>query len=188
MIGGCANQQTRTEGERMALWNAHRQHIAELNHWEFSGRMAVRLNEEAWSATMHWKQSGDNFEIRIIAPLAQGTALISGDGDGVTLKTSDNREYTDSDVMQIMNQNLGWSIPVHALKYWIRGISHPQYSISDQVIDENGRLVSLQADNWIVSYQRYDLTTENALPSRIELTRLGTRIRVIINHWDVKSL
>ncbi|NNE36955.1 MAG: outer membrane lipoprotein LolB, partial [Gammaproteobacteria bacterium] len=141
----------------------------------------------AWSASLLWKQAGDDFEIRIIAPLAQGTALITGNGDRIRLKTSDNREFSDSDVLQIMNQNLGWSIPVNDLKYWVRGITRPDYSNNKIEIDENGHLSSIQEENWLVSFQRYDRTTENALPSRIELTRPGTRIRIIINRWDIIS-
>jgi outer membrane lipoprotein LolB len=184
-LSACANQQTRTDTDRRVLWESHRQKMAGINHWEFSGRMAVRLEEEAWSASLLWTQVGDEFEIRIIAPLAQGTALITGNGDKVSLKTSDNQEFTDSDVMQIMKQNLGWSIPVNDLTYWIRGITRSGSTNNGQVIDNDGRLVSIQQDNWLVTYQRYDLSTEYALPSRIELTGSGARIRVVINRWDI---
>ena len=187
LMGGCVNQPHRQQSDRMDLWESHRKSVSALDEWELAGRIAVRFEGESWSASLFWKQTGDEFEIRIIAPLAQGTALLTGDSNRVNLKTSDNLEYSDNDVLQVMQQNLGWDIPVDSLKYWIRGITGPEGSPTITEIDEYGRLSIINEDDWTVNFQRYDHTMETVLPSRIELSRPGTQIRVIINRWNVKN-
>jgi outer membrane lipoprotein LolB len=185
--GGCVNQPLRQQSERMGLWETHRKSVSALEEWELGGRMAVRFKTESWSASLIWKQKGDEFDIRIIAPLAQGTALLTGNSNKVNLKTSDNIEYSDNDVLLVMRRNLGWDIPVDSLKYWIRGIVRPGGSPTITEIDEYGRLSIINEGDWSVNFQRYNLTMETALPSRIELSRPGTQISVIINRWNVKT-
>lgn len=185
VLSSCANQNIRTETEKNSLWEAHRREMVKLHDWELAGRMAVRVDNEAWSASLIWIQTGDTFEIRIIAPLARGTALITGDNDSVLLKTSDNREFSDNNVNEIMKKSLGWSIPLSAFNYWIRGISSPALATDKLVINDNGHLQKLEQDEWSIDYQRYDLTKENALPSRIEFTRSRTQVRIVINRWNL---
>ena len=74
VISSCANQTIQTETEKNSLWEHHQREILKLRDWELAGRMAVRVDKDAWSASLYWIQTGDSFEIRIIAPLAQGVS------------------------------------------------------------------------------------------------------------------
>jgi outer membrane lipoprotein LolB len=185
VIASCANQTIRTETEKNSLWENHHTEILNLRDWELAGRMAVRVDNDAWSASLFWIQTGDSFEMRIIAPLAQGTALITGDKDSILLKTSDNREFSDKDVNEILKNSFGWSIPLNALKYWIRGIPNSTLTSDKFAINDSGHLQKAEQDGWSIDYQRYDLTKEIALPSRIEFSRSGTQVRIVINRWDL---
>ncbi len=185
VISSCANQTIQTETEKNSLWEHHQREILKLRDWELAGRMAVRVDKDAWSASLYWIQTGDSFEIRIIAPLAQGSALITGDKDSILLKTSDNREFSDKDVNEILKNSFGWSIPLNALKYWIRGIPNSAVTSDKLAINDSGHLQKFEQDGWSIDYQRYDLTKENALPSRVEFTRARTQVRIVINRWDL---
>src|SRR3972149_5389831 len=63
--------------------------------------------------------------MRIMAPLSQGTFELRGDDRSVALRTPENETLTATDPQALMQQNLGWSLPVAGLKYWVRGIPAP---------------------------------------------------------------
>ena len=149
--------------------------------------MAVRLEDDAWSASLYWTQDRHDFNMRIVAPLGQGTVEIKGNPEAVQLRTMEDQVLTDQDVERLMRENLGWPLPVHSLSYWIKGLPEPGASPETLILDDQGRITDLTQSNWRISYVGYTRVDGHDIPNRITLQREGLRLRLSINHWDLSK-
>jgi outer membrane lipoprotein LolB len=187
MLAGCASQQPLPGLDRSISWEAHKNNISRLNTWRLAGRISVRLEDDAWSASLYWQQDQDAYNLRIIAPLAGGSVEIDGDSDTVSLKTGEDEIYTERDVDMLMQDKLGWSIPISAMAYWVKGLPQPGVRVDKIKLDDTGRLIELSQSNWEVIYQSYTRAGGHSLPSRLQLSRAGIRVRFSINSWNLSD-
>jgi outer membrane lipoprotein LolB len=187
MISGCAIQPPISDLEKTRYWETKKLILNKLNFWKLAGRMSVRFKNDAWSASLYWRQELDSYNVGIVAPLSQGSIEINGDANTVNLKTSDDQVYSNDDVDLLMQQNLGWSIPVSAMQYWIKGLPAPDLKIDKIILDDMGKLDELTQSNWHITYQTYTRAEEYDLPSRLQITRENLIIRLNINSWTISD-
>jgi outer membrane lipoprotein LolB len=140
--------------------------------------------------TRHWETKKlilNKLNVRIVAPLSQGSVEINGDANTVNLKTSDEQVYANQDVDLLMQQNLGWSIPVSVMQYWIKGLPAPDLNIDKIILDDMGNMDVLIQSNWHITYQAYSRSGGYDLPSRLQITRDDLNIRLSINSWTISD-
>jgi outer membrane lipoprotein LolB len=147
--------------------------------------MSFRNDKDAWSASLYWQENPEQFQIQIVAPLAQGSLEITGDDNTVRINTDDGQSYQQDEVELMMLQNFGWRVPVAAMRYWVKGMPDSRADIKEQDIDELGRLTRLTQSGWAISYQTYTRVNGHQLPTRIDLQRNEVNIRMIINYWNL---
>jgi outer membrane lipoprotein LolB len=187
MTSGCAIQPPISELEKTRNWETKKLILNKLNFWRLAGRMSVRHKSDAWSASLYWRQEQDSYNVGIVAPLSQGSIEINGNANAVTLKTSEDQVYSNDDVNLLMQQNLGWSIPVSVMQYWIKGLPSPELKIDKIILDDMGKLDELTQSNWHITYQAYTRKQGYDLPSRLQITRENLVIRLIINNWTISD-
>ncbi len=187
MVSGCAIQPPITDLEKTRHWETKKLILNKLNFWRLAGRMSVRHKSDAWSASLYWHQEQDSYNVRIVAPLSQGSVEINGDANTVNLKTSDEQVYANQDVDLLMQQNLGWSIPVSVMQYWIKGLPAPDLNIDKIILDDMGNMDVLIQSNWHITYQAYSRSGGYDLPSRLQITRDDLNIRLSINSWTISD-
>jgi len=168
-------------------WQIHQNALTGLTLWTLSGRMSVQMENEGWSASLHWQQINDDYRLRIIAPFGRGTVEISGNSDTVRLQTAENEIFEDADVELLIRQNLGWEIPVAALVYWIKGLPEPDTDITTLIIDNQGLASDLVQAGWTIKYERYTTSSGLQVPTRITLQREGLQLRLNISRWDTPT-
>lgn len=184
LLTACARQPVQLPGpDRASLWSAHRASLAGLQDWRFRGRIGVRLEKEAWSATLSWRETRDTYTLRVIAPLGRGTFELSGTAAGVELRTADNRLLHAADPESLLRENLGWQLPVSGLRWWVRGLPRPGAKTDRLDVNDEGRVNGLVQDGWQVDYQDYRPHGELTLPGRLSLENGAVRVRIVVNEW-----
>jgi outer membrane lipoprotein LolB len=187
-FAGCARQPVYLpQPDRAALWETHRARLATLQGWQFRGRIAVKLKQDAWSATLYWRETRDTYTLRVVAPLGRGTFELSGSAAGVELHTADNRILRAADAEALLRDNLGWQLPVSGLRWWVRGLPHPGAGTDHLGINASGMLDDLNQDGWRVEYQEYRPGGEPVLPGRLSLENGEVRVRLVISEWTTAS-
>jgi len=175
------------DSQTQQQWQMHQNALSGLTLWTLNGRMSVQMENEGWTASLHWQQINDDYRLRIIAPFGRGTVEISGNSDTVRLQTAENEIFEDDDVDVLIRQNLGWEIPVAALVYWIKGLPEPGAAITTLIIDNQGRASDLIQSDWTVKYERYTTSSGLQVPTRITLQREGLQLRLNISRWDIPT-
>lgn len=161
--------------------------LYKLNTWALKGRIGIQTEKEGVTATLHWAQVNDRYQLRFIAPLSQGTYELKGDDQQVALQTARNEYFTAKDPEQLLLDNTGWNVPLSGLNYWIRGLPEPDTIIDRIVKDDKGRIKDLEQSGWTISILRYTEVNEYELPGKLFLQNDRFKLRLVIQGWQTLS-
>jgi len=166
-------------------WSERQQQLAHIQRWSFSGRVAIKgANNESWSASLRWQQDGDSYDIQLSGAFGQGAARLFGYDGYAVIEMAEHSALTANSAEALMQQQLGWYMPVQGLKYWLLGMPEPD-SVSQHTFNEVGRLRSLQQSGWRVSYRDYLNVGGLELPRKLELENSRLRARLVIDGWQL---
>lgn len=148
----------------------------------FNGRVSVKQGSQRDSAGVRWVHQDDDDEILLLAPLGKTVARIRRDANRATLEAS-GKGYIAQDMESLMQQALGWHLPLNGLRYWVTALPAPD---GKSTVERNahGQLRKLRQQGWEISYSRYAETTAEALPMRLSLKREGMEVQVVIDEWE----
>ena len=173
------------QAARTQAWNQHSAAIAKLSSWSFTGRIVVRNGGEGFSGTLRWRQDGERFLLRIIAPLAQGSWQLAGDPRGVEMSAPKGERRSAADAETLLREVLGWSVPVAGARYWVSGIPDPSSDVRKLDLDEQGRLAVLEQAGWNISELEYVPVGSYELPKRLSLRRDELLVKLAVSRWEL---
>jgi outer membrane lipoprotein LolB len=150
----------------------------------FNGRVAIKQGGKRENAGLRWVHRAAEDEILLLAPLGQTVARIHRD-DGLATLDASGKHYEARDMESLMQQVLGWQLPLAGLKHWLYALPEPG---SESLIerDPNGQVSVLRQDGWEISYSRYAAPAIDALPLRLDLKREGVDVLLLIDEWEAQ--
>ena len=186
LLAGCAGpalQPGPAPGGADPRWLAHRAAVTALDSFTLSGRVAIQRGSEGGGAKLRWRQAGAVTDLRIMAPMAQGTFRLEGDASGVALTAPDGRRYAAENFEDLMAAHLNWAFPVDGARYWVRGIPDPAQPVANLGLDAAGRLSDLAQAGWRISVLEYRDVDGQSLPARLFLNADDLKIRLAVDTW-----
>ncbi len=186
VLTGCAgpSPQNNIPAESSA-WAQQLRWVQGLRNWRASGRVAVSGAADSGSASLHWRQTAEKFTIRLFGPFGQGAVLIQGQPQSVSLRRAGGDIKHAASAEELLSRELGWSVPVTVLRYWILGRPAPGYSVTEMKLNEEDLLGHLKQAGWQVAFQRYRGVGDGWLPVKIELSRDRLRVRIVVSQWQI---
>jgi len=120
--------------------------------------------------------------MRLSGPLGQTVARIDGNGALLTVRIEGQEPVTTAEPEQLLQRQLGWSVPLRALRYWVRAEAVP--GSEAQIEGPAQQPTALQQFGWQVRYLAYHQTAEVALPAKLTLRNdSGLQATLLINDW-----
>ena len=150
----------------------------------FNGRLAYKQGGQHESVGVRWVHRAAEDEILLLAPLGQTVARIHRDASEATLDAS-GKHYAAQDMETLMQQALGWQLPLSGLRHWVTAMPAPDAE-SHIERDEHGHMSMLRQEGWEISYSRYAALTSDALPLRLRLQREGIEVLLLIDEWEAQ--
>ena len=144
------------------------------------GLVGVTTTNSQNSANFNWYQHGATYHIELYGPMALGTTYLDSDGQQVALTLSNQQTYNASSPEILMQNVLGWSLPLDGLKYWILAQPVPNEPFAAQK-NITGNFQSLSQEGWTITYT---WVATQKFPHKITLTRPGIKAIVIVNKVD----
>lgn len=176
---GCA---TLPEAGGAGDWPVRRATLQSLGRWTLDGRMAVAAGSEGFSGGLSWRQDGAQAVIELRAPMGGGAIAINVAGEAISVTDRDGTTLAGEDAQRLVARHIGTTLPVAELRYWLVGAPAPG-SPHRESLDANQRLASLEQSGWRIGYAAYRGVGELALPSRMEITTEGLRLRILVAAW-----
>jgi outer membrane lipoprotein LolB len=160
-----------------------------ITHWAFSGKFAFRAPNDNGTATIEWRHADVSYHIQLSGPLGQKRTRIIGTPTTVRLEQAGVAPQEAATPEQLLEEQLGWTLPLTQLTYWVRGLPEPNKRVTASQLNEQGLLAHLQQGGWDIHYPRYShLMAGNQrvwLPTKIEAAYGEIRLTLIIRQWQL---
>lgn len=155
------------------------------------GRLSVRYqnrgSEESIHGSFAWTQDAEHTRVTLLSPLGQTLALIDVTPEGATLTQGGRVVRSANEVGALVEQTLGWPLPVSGLREWLQGFgtdaAGARFIASPQAQDFTTR------DGWRLSYVTWEENASASRPKRIDLERSTIQagdvaIRIVLDTWQ----
>lgn len=147
-------------------WSERQEQLSALTDWQFRGHAVFKMPERKFSANVYWQQNADQYQIMLFGPFGLGGININGQPNSVYLKDSHGHTYKADTPESLMQNQLGWSLPVSSLYYWVRGLPAPG-PVTHVTYDAYHRMVHLEQQGWGIDYRAYQRVQAIELPREI---------------------
>ncbi|EHM45756.1 MAG: lipoprotein insertase outer membrane protein LolB [Yokenella regensburgei] len=169
-------------------WRQHQQDVRQLNQFQTRGAFAYLSDQQKVYARFFWQQTGkDHYRLLLTNPLGSTELELTAQPGSVQVVDNKGQRYTATDGEEMISKLTGMPIPLNSLRQWIVGLPG---DATDYTLDDQYRLSEINytqnGKTWKVVYSGYDSKTTPALPSNMELTQDGQRIKLKMDNWIVK--
>lgn len=186
LTAACAHRTNLTPPENVL---EHQRQLQTIEHWQLSGKLGIRTANDSGSASLKWSQENADYEINLSGPLGQKRMLITGSPDKVRLEQSGEPAQEAKSPEILIKKQLGWTLPVTQLAYWVRGVPAPKGRITRLEQNSAGLIAQLQQGDWLITYSNYSDQHFNgktlALPGKITAEYQDVRLILAIRQWQL---
>nr|WP_179401226.1 lipoprotein insertase outer membrane protein LolB [Burkholderia guangdongensis] len=155
-LGGCAS--TKPPPLQLAPDMAVTQAIG--TH-AYHGRFAVRYSDQSGNArnvygNFDWQQHGDDVSVELRSPLGQTLAIVKASPRTASLELPNRQPQYATDVGDLMQHALGFSLPLAGLRYWLLPTpapATPATTVRDPA--DATRITQIRQDGWTIDYVAY---------------------------------
>ncbi|KAA0014197.1 lipoprotein localization protein LolB [Billgrantia pellis] len=182
LLAGCATPRTPpSEAPVVDRWEAQRERLEALDTWVLIGKAGLRTPQETTSANLDWSQHSHYYRMLISGPFGSGRNLLEGREGRFTLTNAEGRFEAETPEA-LMQQQLGWSLPVGSLADWIRGLpaEHSQHRLER---DDDGFPQRLEQDGWLIEYRDWTEAESLILPRRLVMEYDDLRVTLVVTEW-----
>lgn len=181
-LAGCTLQQPMDISGKPDL--ALQKRLEAVDHWQFTGKLAVSTPEQSESAHILWLQNDKDFDIKLAGPAGLKATHIYGVPGDVNFEQGDRTASADS-VEALSEQLVGWPLPATELTWWLRGIPAASKRAQSVGYTADGWLAYLVQDGWTIRFSDHQRISSVTLPGRIEAVRGSTKITLVIKNWQI---
>lgn len=164
-------------------WVEQREQLfADLDQWRVHGRMAISNGEDGGSAgfVIHDNQQG---ELRLNLSATGGRWRLLADANGAELEGSRIPVRHAKTPEPLVEEALGWYLPVTFMRDWIRGLPAPEGASLE--FGDNGSLLALHHSDWLIAYERYREVDGFWLPQKIVAKSGPYRVSLVVLGWKL---
>jgi outer membrane lipoprotein LolB len=154
-----------------------------LLHWHISGKVGIRLPDDAHSAYVEWTQHADDFDVLLFGPLGQGKSRLLGKPGEVQLKLANGDTWRDTSPEALLDRLYGWQLPVSRAQYWVKGLAAPKTHAVTR-FNADGTLAHLEQDGWNIDYLNYQDSAPIRLPQKLIMQYDQVRVTLVVKQWQ----
>lgn len=166
----------------LAAYQARAQALTEWTSWSFRGRLSIDNGEDGGSGRLTWRVRDDASQLDFRGAMGQGAWRLNITPGRALLERGDGSRVESGDLAGLVRAEVGWTVPVDALRFWVLGLEAPG-GIEQMIADPQGRIQRLVQRGWTIEFDRYQQTEGVELPGRIEAVRESFRIKLVAAAW-----
>lgn len=186
ILVGCASKsidtaEPVTEKLKERRWQLHRDRLEQLQHWQLTGRLNLRVPGESGTMSIDWQQQQEHYSLLLDGPLGTFIARVNGSDNGVSVTVSNETRYGTSpeDLLYTLT---GWQFPVSYLKHWVVGLPAPGGD-ARITLNNEGYPERVEQSGWDIVYRKRSSTNGLYLPTRLTISSGDVRLSLIVSNW-----
>jgi len=180
LLAGCAHQRAPSDASSDAALREVARSFA------LQGKLAVANDGKGYNAALRWRQDGDEVDLTVNGPVGIGRTRLTGTPLEMRIITSRGEQLVYDDPAQALFDQLGWSLPLDALNYWVAGVPAPSARAAPLAPKSAapGARRWRQA-GWDVEVAALGAFDAGPLPRKLTYIQGGTRLRLVVSDWQV---
>lgn len=142
----------------------------------YQGRFAIQYNDQNGQqrnayGNFTWQETGDTVTLQLRNPLGQTLAIVTSSPASATLELPNRQPLTADNVSTLMQNALGFALPVEGLRYWLQPSPAPtSRAKTEKDPEQPARLKQITQDGWTIDYLAYADAPATGV-KRVNLTR-----------------
>jgi outer membrane lipoprotein LolB len=170
-LTGCASVTPR----QPSLSNATTSVTAQTSR-AYHGRFAVQYVDQNGArrnayGNFDWQEAGDTVTLQLRNPLGQTLAIVTSSPASASLELPNRQPLTADNVSTLMQNALGFALPVEGLRYWLQPSAAPtSRARTEQDPQDPSHLKEIVQDGWTIDYLAYADAPATGL-KRVNLSR-----------------
>jgi outer membrane lipoprotein LolB len=127
----------------------------------YQGRFAIQYNDQNGQqrnayGNFSWQETGDTVTLQLRNPLGQTLAVVTSSPASATLELPNRQPLTADNVSTLMQNALGFALPVEGLRYWLQPSPAPtSRAKTEKDPEQPSRLKQITQDGWTIDYLAY---------------------------------
>jgi len=119
-----------------------------------SGKIKITQGEKTSTSNFSWTQTSGGFDAYFWGVMGAGTTRLYGDSETLAIESRDLR--TSGPAEEILQEQLGWSLPVALLLAWVRGEPESGMPVDKLQRNAEGMVESFEQMGWRLRLDRFD--------------------------------
>lgn len=188
LLQSCSQLPQKSTDEVLSTTNtAHIKQLNLIHQFKLHGRIGIQNNGQGFSGQIDWQHNAVHDQIALFSPFGGQVANIEKNNVSATLIDDKGQTYTADNIRLLMQNNLGWYIPLDLLVDWVLGRPSTNADSSQQIIawDQTGHMQKIRQNGWEVEYHDYLLHDGYMLPSKLTLRKETLYLKLIIASWQL---
>jgi outer membrane lipoprotein LolB len=165
-------------------WSKRKALLQHIQHWRAQGIVGVRYKNKAQTANVNIMVNNNQYQLQLYGPLGADRVIIDGNANRVSMRTSDGRIYNANTPEHLLTEQLGWSLPVINMLYWLRGLPAPNLTANIR-FDEYHHIKNMRQQGWLIHYSRFSGVNNYDLPTKIIMHNHGLTATIVIGEWQL---
>lgn len=189
LLTACATIKPQTPHFTTIPWVQRQAQLQVITDFKVRGVLAVTDSQthKGFNANFYWQQMQDQYQLLLFGPLGSNAVRLDGNAAGVTLTTSNGQKIQARHAEQLLQRELGFTLPINDFKAWIRGLPASDTPIINWAFDRYQHLYNLQQAGWQITYLRYQTINRLDLPAEITAYTIAPHLQVkmVIQDWTL---
>jgi outer membrane lipoprotein LolB len=189
LLPACSTIQTTGSGDpaRLEQYESRVRAVSKLDAWALRGRLAVNDENDGGSGTLHWQEGPGGTRMDFHGAMGRGAWRLVAGGGEAELELADGSRYSAETVGELVRGQLGWTIPVENLSWWVRGVQAPGQT-DRRTLGEDGSLDFLSQNGWDIEFGRYRDVQGLSLPLKLTARQGGKLVKLAIRDWETDGV
>lgn len=186
IVPGCSLFQRPQPIEVPLNINEREQQISAMTQFTLQASVGIKTPDDSISGNLQWQQHAAGHYLARLSNFL-GISLFELSEDAVSSAiTVKGETYRAVDSSTLLLQLSGWSMPLHDMPLWLRGL--PGNKARDITRDEFGRVIGFTLTDstgiiWRFEYQSF-FSDSLALPKRLLLSSETSQIKLVVRSWQ----
>lgn len=158
-----------------------RKRLLAMPSWRMEGRIGVHTREDNWSANLEWRHADGEEQLTLSGPFAQRAATIRYKPGFIVFDTADGGHVESDDPDRLLSERLGFSIPLHALRYWLLALPVPEQNFTAH--PQTQAVSAFEQAGWSLRYDSFMQEGVRVLPRKMLVQGQGAVLKLFVDRW-----
>ena len=163
--------------------------LQQLDKWTIDGKIAYITKKERQSASLHWQVNTveQNQKLNLTAYFGINVLTLNSQS-GLHTLLIDKEEHQSKNLDALITSLTGLTIPVEAMKYWLKGLTYADNDIISYDITTHLPIKLTSSYNnqiWQIEYGNYQKVNQYLLAKKITIKQNDLTIKIMINRWTL---